>query len=193
MAGFAYRDSGRCRATSVGLGAVVFVLACAMLLPGCGYTLAGRGTFLPAYVKTIGVPNFANRTPIFNFETQLTQKVRAEFIGRGKYQVVPDQTGVDALLVGEIVAARIDPITVNAQGLATGKAVTVTASVTLRSLRDDSVIWQNGAMTFREEFAAQNAQNVTDPNAFFGQDAGALDRLTTDFARKLVSDILEAF
>ena len=56
---------------------------------GCGYALAGRGSFLPDYIKTIGVPTFANRTTVFNLETQLTQKVRAEFIGRGKYQILP--------------------------------------------------------------------------------------------------------
>jgi len=33
---------------------------------GCGYTLVGRGSFLPDYIKTIGVPTFENRTPLFN-------------------------------------------------------------------------------------------------------------------------------
>jgi hypothetical protein len=32
-----------------------------VLLPGCGYSLAGRGSFLPDYIKVIGVPTFANR------------------------------------------------------------------------------------------------------------------------------------
>ena len=69
---------------------------------GCGYALAGRGSFLPATITTIGIPTFANRTTVFNLETLLTQKVRAEFIGRGKYQILPDSTGVDALLTGEV-------------------------------------------------------------------------------------------
>ena len=43
---------------------------------GCGYALAGRGSFLPANIQTIGIPTFANRTTVFNLETQLTQKVR---------------------------------------------------------------------------------------------------------------------
>ena len=59
-------------------------------LQGCGYSLAGRGSFLPDYIKTIGIPMFANRTAVFNLETQLTEKVRAEFIGRGKYKILPD-------------------------------------------------------------------------------------------------------
>jgi len=80
--------------------ALVPVAACAAVASACGYSLAGRGSFLPAYVKTIGVPTFANRTTVFKIETLLTQKVRAEFIGRGKYTVLPQDTGVDALLVG---------------------------------------------------------------------------------------------
>src|SRR5262249_19812372 len=61
------------------------VFALAIAASGCGYSLAGRGSFLPSYVKTIGIPTFVNRTTVFNLETLLTQKVRAEFIGRGKY------------------------------------------------------------------------------------------------------------
>ena len=83
---------------------------------GCGYSLAGRGIFLPAYIQTIGVPTFTNRTPVFNLETQLTQKVRSEFIGRGKYKIVPEATDVDALLDRRSVVsvvpqpASFDPI-----------------------------------------------------------------------------------
>src|SRR5690348_3688326 len=79
------------RAARVGGGAMnrdrrvwargLVVLAAALSVPGCGYSLAGRGSFLPAYVKTIGVPMFTNRTTVFNLETLLTEKVRSEFIG----------------------------------------------------------------------------------------------------------------
>jgi Lipopolysaccharide-assembly len=167
---------------------------CVASSTACGYTLAGRGSFLPTYIKTIGIPAFTNRTTIFNFETQLTAKVRSEFIGRGKYQIVPDDTGVDALLTGEILSAIVTPISLNpTTGLSNGNAVTVVARVELRSLHDNTVIWQNGSMSFREEYAAQNSKNVTDPSAFFSQDTSALDRLSADFARTIVTAILEAF
>ena len=52
-------------------------------LSSCGYSLAGRGSFLPDYINTIGVPTFANQTSVFDVEQLLTQRVRAEFIGRG--------------------------------------------------------------------------------------------------------------
>ena len=83
--------------------------------PGCGYSLAGRGSFLPSYIKKIGVPAFTNRSTVFNLETLLTQKVRAEFIGRGKYQVLPESTGVDALLTGEVTAVSVAPSSFNPQ------------------------------------------------------------------------------
>ena len=58
--------------------------------------------------RRIGVPTFVNRTTVFNLETLLTQKVRSEFIGRGKYQILPEETGVDALLTGEVTSVTLD-------------------------------------------------------------------------------------
>ena len=43
-----------------GLQAAVAVAA-SLPLSGCGYALAGRGSFLPAYIQTIGIPQFGNR------------------------------------------------------------------------------------------------------------------------------------
>jgi len=50
------------------------LLLLATLQSGCGYALAGRGSFLPAYIRIIGIPTFTNRTTIFNLETMLTDK-----------------------------------------------------------------------------------------------------------------------
>jgi hypothetical protein len=65
--------------------------------------------------------------------------------------------------------------------------------VRLRDLRENKVLWENGSMVFRQEYEAQGGANVLDPAAFFAQDVNALDRLTTEFSRALVSAILEAF
>ena len=160
---------------------------------GCGYSLAGRGSFLPAYIKTIGVPTFANRTTVFNLETTLTQKVRGEFIGRGKYQILPQADGVDAVLTGEVSAVSIAPASFNTQQLASRYAITMTARIELRDTRANAVLWENPSLVFRQEYEATSGTSAVDPAAFFGQDANALDRLGTDFARTIVSTILEAF
>jgi len=164
-----------------------------VLLPGCGYSLAGRGSFLPDYIKVIGVPTFANRTSLFNLETQMTEKVRAEFIGRGKYRIVPDASNVDALLTGEVSGVSITPLSFTNQQLASRYMITMTARVELRDQRENKVLWENPALVFRQEYEAQSGQTALDPTAFFGQDQNALERMTTEFSRSIVSAILEAF
>jgi hypothetical protein len=161
--------------------------------PGCGYSLAGRGSFLPAYIHTIGVPTFANRTVVFNLETMLTQKVRSEFIGRGKYQILPEATGVDALLTGEVTAVSIQPASFSPQQLASRYAITMTARIELRDMRENKVLWENPSVLFRQEYDATAGRNIVDPALFFQQDTNALERMSTEFARTIVSAILEAF
>jgi hypothetical protein len=169
------------------------LFALATLGSACGYSLAGRGSFLPAYIQTLGIPTFANRTSVFNLETLLTQKVRAEFIGRGKYQILPQATGVDALLTGEVTAVSIVPASFTPGQLASRYAITMTARIELRDLRENKVLWENPGVMFRQDYEATSGRGVADPVAFFQQDANALERISTEFARTIVSAILEAF
>jgi len=166
----------------------------AVSVSSCGYSLAGRGTFLPDYIKAIGVPTFTNRTTVFNLETQLTQKVRSEFIGRGKYRIVPDENGVDAVLIGEVTTVAVTPTSFNTQQLASRYTITMSARVELRDLKENKVLWENPGLIFRDEYDAQGGTaGAIDPAAFFGADQTALDRMSTEFARTIVSAILEAF
>jgi hypothetical protein len=162
-------------------------------VPGCGYTLAGRGSFLPAYIKIIGIPTFTNRTVVFNLETLLTQKVRSEFIGRGKYQILPEATGIDALLNGEVTAVSVQPASFSTQQLASRYAIQMIARIELRDMRENKVLWENPSLVFRQEYDATGGRTILDPAAFFQQDANALERMSTEFARTIVSAILEAF
>ena len=166
---------------------------CGFIVSSCGYSLAGHGSFLPAYIKTIGVPTFVNRTVVFNLETLLTQKVRSEFIGRGKYQILPEATGVDALLTGEITNVSIQPASLNPQLLASRYAIAMSAKIELRDIRENKVLWENANVLFRQEYDATGGRSILDPAAFFQQDTNALERISTEFARTIVSAILEAF
>ena len=171
----------------------VLCVLCGFMGSGCGYALAGRGSFLPAYIKIIGVPTFTNRTTVFNLETLLTQKVRSEFIGRGKYQILPEDTGVDALLTGEVSSVTVSPVSFGAQQLASRYVLTMSARIELRDVRENKLLWENPSLLFRQEYEATSGTNALDPVAFFHQDATALERMSSDFARTIVSAILEAF
>ena len=174
--------------------ALVLLVICAALgAAGCGYALAGRGSFLPSYITTIGIPTFVNRTTVFNLETQLTQKVQSEFISRGKYKILSEASGVDAVLTGEVTSVSIVPASFDPQQIASRYIITMSASVSLRELRGNKVLWENPGMVFRQEYEAQSGVNALDPAAFFGQDLNALERMSTDFAQTIVSAILEAF
>jgi hypothetical protein len=165
----------------------------ALAAPGCGYTLAGRGSFLPAYIKTVGVPPFANRTTIFNLETLLTEKVRREFIGRGKYTILPQANDVDATLVGEVTSVFVAPASFSTTQLVSRYTITMTARIELHDNHTNSTIWENPSLVFRQDYEATSGTRPTDAVAFFGHEVNALDRVSNEFARAIVSAILEAF
>lgn len=175
-------------------GPVLLLVATASLCTSCGYALAGRGSFLPSSIKVIGIPDFANDTTFYQVEQVLTAKVRSEFIGRGKFKVLPQDTGVDALLKGEIVSISVAPAAFNESQQATRYTITMTAKIEFRDVHADKVLWQNPAMVYREDYDVATAgTGVTDPATFFGQEVNALERVGADFARTVVSAILEAF
>ena len=165
---------------------------------GCGYALAGRGNFLPAYIQTIGIPPFENHTSLFQMAQLTTDKIRTEFIGRGNYKIVPDAVGVDAVLVGAVTNVSIVPTNFSAEQQASRYTITVTANIQLRDVAKDAVLWSNPAISIREEYDATSATSndpsgFVDPSSFFTQESNALDRIGNEFARAVVSAILEAF
>jgi hypothetical protein len=167
------------------------VLVAVLLSSGCGYSLAGRGSFLPAHIRTIAVPLFVNNSSVFDVERRITERVVSELLGRGRYKVVTGNEPRDAVLEGTIASITMVPAATNSQRLGTRMAIVMTASVQFRDLKDNKVLWSNPAMQFREEYDIPGT--VTDPNAFFGQDVNALERMASEFARTLISAILEAF
>jgi len=168
-------------------------LLCVAAGAGCGYSLAGRGAFLPASIRNIGVPAFTNGTTVFDVDRRVTDRVRSELSGRGKYKVFPVEAGNDAVLTGELSSIIVVPIAFNQQQQASRYALIMSARVEFKDLKSGKVLWSNPALQFREEFEPATIGTIADANAFFGQDVNALDRLATEFARSVVSALLEAF
>ena len=175
-----------------GLGAILVLLALVACSSGCGYSLAGRGSFLPAYIRVIGIPLFTNNTSVYDIERRITQRVQAEFIGRGKYKVETRELGSDAVLLGEISSITLAPAAFTEEQQASRYVLTLVAKIEFKDLKSNKVLWSNPSWQFREEYEITNTATL-DPNAFLGQDANALERLAAEFARSVVSAILEAF
>jgi hypothetical protein len=164
----------------------------------CGYSLAGRGSFLPDYIRTIGIPLFQNRTPFATAEQLFTEKIRIEFQSRGRYVVEPTEAGADGVVRGDIVGISAAPAGFTDAQLATRYRFTIVVSVKFDDLAQKRTLWENSALSFSDEYELQSrliaaGAGAIDAAAFLEQERAAMDRLSTDFARSVVSSILEAF
>jgi outer membrane lipopolysaccharide assembly protein LptE/RlpB len=165
---------------------LLFLLA---LLSACGYHTAGHVGQLPESIKTIAVPAFKNETPTYRIEQMLTSSVVREFTTRTHYRILSDPSdSADATLRGTVLSTSASPL---AYDTATGRAASVLIVVSMKvSLSDRSgkVLYQNPAYLFREQYEVSQ-----DLSSFFEEDSPAFRRLSQDFARTLVSNILEGF
>ena len=166
-------------------------VALALALSGCGYALVGKGTVIDPTIKRIGVPLFKSTSAKVGLDQKVTQKVVEELLKRGRFDVVSDATGVDALVEGEIIAytPRLAGVGQAAgKSLANSYEVTLTARIRFAKVGARDPIWANDAFTFRDEYdVGDNAA------AYFDREDQAIDRLAQSFARSLVATMLEAF
>ena len=162
---------------------------------GCGYSLAGRGNFLPDYIKTIAIPDFVNQSPAANIDIVVTKAVREEFQSRGgRYRIVVEDTNADASLIGSIMSVTLAPSSFSAQGQASQYRVTVVAKVEFVDRHENNkALWSNPALQFSELYDVTTSLTSNDVNAFFGQNVNAMDRLAKSFARTVITSILENF
>jgi outer membrane lipopolysaccharide assembly protein LptE/RlpB len=155
----------------------------------CGYHTAGRVTTLPDNVRTVAIPSFTNDTQTYKIEQMLTAAVVREMVTRTHYHVLDQASSdADATLRGTVTSTYTSPLTYDSQ---TGRAASVLVIVGMKvSLVDKQgkVLYENPSYLFREQY--QVSRELT---SFFEEDTPALQRLSQDFARTLVSNVLEGF
>lgn len=165
------------------------VLAGAAALAGCGYHVTGHADMMPKTIKTIAVPAFGNTTISYGLARLLPADVTREFIARTRYTIVADPTQADAVLNGTLTsymafAAVADPVT----GRATGVQVTVTMQLKLIERATGKVLFQRAGYEIRERYELS-----VNPQAYFDESGTAIQRVSKDAARSIVSAVLENF
>jgi hypothetical protein len=178
-------------------------MACAA---SCGYRVGGTATSLSAGLKVIAVPAFANQTNKYRIEQRMTQAVVREFVERTKYRIVATPGLADAVLRGEITSFEAVPAVFNttpttnssatnstlstssSTAQATTMLISVHMKVRLEERETKKVLYQNDNYLFREPYEIS-----TNPSVFFDEQSPALERMSRDFASRLVADILENF
>ena len=168
---------------------LAFLLFYLMPLAGCGYHTVDSAVHLPKTVHTLAVPTFHNSTQSCHTEVSFTQAVIREFTNRTSYHVMTGENkDADATLQGTIRTFQITPLTYNnTTGESSSFLITINASIKILD-RNQKVIYENGSYTFRQQY--EETQNLA---SFIQEDSPAVARLSKDFARAVVSDILESF
>jgi hypothetical protein len=158
----------------------------------CGYALVGKGITTDPSIKRIGVPLFKDQTGKVGLDQKITLRVIEELLKRGRFTVVQDTTGVDAIVEGEIISYSTVPIGFATPGQnqtqASRYAINVTAKVVYRKIGQKEPIWQSAAFSYRDEYDVGS-----DPGTFFDQEEQTIDRIALAFGRNLVAAMLEAF
>ena len=180
-------------------------VALAFFVSGCGYRVGGTASELPAGLKVIAVPALKNDTTRYRIEQRMTEAVVHEFVARTKYHIVSSEDSADAVLHGEITSFEAIPAvfdttpqtnaastTVPAVNTTTARATTMLVSVhmkvSLEERETSKILYKSDDYLFREPYEIS-----TDPAKFFDEQGPALQRMSRDFAARLVSDILENF
>ncbi len=137
---------------------------------------------------------FGNATPYQRVEQVFTQKVRIEFQSSRRYTVVPTDEGADGIVHGEISSISVTPVSLTDAQLASRVRVTVNVKIAFEDVKAQKMLWENPALSFSDEYELVNRGSAgADASAFIGNERVAMERLSEDFARSVVSAILEAF
>ncbi len=160
-------------------------IASLLLACGCGYRVQSSVRGLPEGISSLGVPTFKNQSSQFKLEQRVTGAVLKEFSTRTRVPVNSAQTGVDAVLLGEIRSMSSSPVTFGTDTFGSAFLITVQLSAKLVRVKDKKVIWENPNFLYRERYVLNSKLND-----FFSEDNPALDRMARDFAASLVSAVL---
>jgi len=179
----------RGRGSGVNLGVMALVTTLALgTMASCGYSLVGRGSFVPEYIRVVAIPTFTNNTARFELGVRVTDAVTREFVSRGNFRLVGDGSGADAVLRGEIRAFNVNPVGIDRAQNADNWQVTIQARVTFTDMVQNRVLFTNSAFLFQRTFEFPRVSgDIVDI------EAGSIDEIAEEFARSVVSSILEGF
>jgi hypothetical protein len=153
------------------------------------YKPAGRGDNLPKHIKTLAIPAFQNPSLRYKVEQRFTGAMIDEALRRARsLKIVSTAEDADAVMLGTIRNFVFRPVLIDDQGRARLFEVTIVLSMTVRDQTRNKIIFDNQNYVFRGEYEIS-----VDPKNFFNEEGPATDRLARDFAKSVMTTILEGF
>jgi outer membrane lipopolysaccharide assembly protein LptE/RlpB len=160
----------------------------AILLAACGYSLVGRASNLPPTVKSIYLQPLENKTTRTQVDQLLTRALADELVTRQRFTLLNKLEGADAELLGAVVGFGVSPVSFDPQGRATQYEIVITASMQLKQLAPEKVLWKNDHYTFRDSYQLDVSEV-----GYFDRETIAIERVSKKFAETMVTDLLEGF
>ena len=172
---------------------VRFVFGLLLVLTASGFTECykpvGRGDALPKHIKTLAIPAFQNEALRFKVEQRFTDAMVNEVLRRARaLEVVADPAGADAVMNGTIKSFWVRPVVLDDLGRARLFEVAITLSLTVRDQTKNKILYDNQNYVFKDQYEIS-----TDPQQFFSEEGPAVDRIARDFAKSVLTTILEGF
>jgi len=164
-----------------------FILIICLVLVECGYSLRGTGSSLPPHIKKIVIPMFNNLTARFDLDVKLTEKIRDEFVARGRVELTGDEDSADAVLTGEITAFTATPIAFSGKTTADRYNITIVTKIVLRDLVNKKIVFSNPHYIYQQEY------EVPEGTDFESVQTEAIEKVAERFARSVIATILEGF
>ena len=167
------------------------IIGVALFLSVSGFTECYKPvteTGLPKRIKTIAVPIFQMeaRGLRYKIDTRFTEAVSREIIKRGKgLKVQGEIKGADAAVEGSIRDFSLGGVLLDRDGRARVYEVTIVATVTVRDLQENKVLYDNQNFIFRDSFEFSG-----DPRSFFNEEDPAVERMARAFAESVVSTVI---
>ena len=164
------------------------VLILSVGLSSCGYHTLDAAKALPESIHTIAITPWANATIHYQLSDHIAEAISRELISRTHYTIIADPSKADAVLSGSVVNV-LSNATVNDPVLNRSTAGQVTVHIQVKLMaKDGKVLFNQPNLEFRERYEV-----ATNPSQYFDESEVALDRLSLDAARAVVSAILENF
>ncbi len=153
------------------------------------YKPAGQGNNLPKHIKTLAIPPFQNPSLRFKVEQRFTAAMVDEALRRARsLHVTSTVEDADAVMLGTIKAFTYRPTVLDDLGRARLFEVAITVGLTVRDQTKNKILFDNQNFVFRGEY-----EIAGDPKTFFSEEGPAVDRIARDFAKSVMTTILEGF
>lgn len=160
-------------------------------LAGCGYHLVGTSSYLPPEVQSLHVELFENKTVRADMDQRVAEALNLEWVRRGRFQLVDRPENADIVLSGVISRLSVIAVSFDDNGRATEYQMNLATEVRLHDVRveDDPVLlWEDKAFSRRTSYAVDE-----DAVDYFDRQRAAMDELSREYSRALVSAVLEGF